>query len=114
MDRHQLPPGRGHGLPNVAALATGSSHTCAVLRDGTVACWGLNGYGQLGDGSSVNTSRPVAVTGLSGVAVVAAGYGHTCALLHDDIGAHWGANGFGQLGDGTTTDRSTLLTVLLP
>lgn len=39
-------------------LAAGANHTCALKVEGTVACWGANGAGQLGDGSSVTRSSP--------------------------------------------------------
>jgi alpha-tubulin suppressor-like RCC1 family protein len=94
-------------LTKVAALAAGEFHTCAVLADGTVRCWGENTFGQLGDGTTDNTRPlPVPVSGLSTAAVgLAAGRDHTCAVLADGSGRCWGGNAFGQIGDGTTTGR---------
>jgi alpha-tubulin suppressor-like RCC1 family protein len=97
------------GLPSgVAAIAAGDDHTCALLAStGGVQCWGLNGNGQLGDGTTTNRLVPTSVVGLStGVAAIAARQRHTCVLLTSTGGVQcWGYNNFGQLGDGTTTDR---------
>ena len=48
----------------VAALAPGAQHTCALMGDGEVQCWGRNVYGQLGDGTTTDRSSPVAAGGL--------------------------------------------------
>jgi alpha-tubulin suppressor-like RCC1 family protein len=51
------------GITNAIAVAASTSHTCAVLNDNTVQCWGLNHDGQLGDGTTTDSSVPVTVTG---------------------------------------------------
>ena len=93
------------GLSGIKQIATGDSHTCAVLTNGTAKCWGKNDYGQLGDGLTTDRHTPVAVFGLSGVAQLATGYAHACAVLNDNTAKCWGRNHKSQLGNGLTTDR---------
>ena len=80
------------------AIAVGGAHTCALLTDGTVRCWGANYRGQLGDGTTTFSSAPVRVEGLSDIVAIAAGDRHTCALRREGTVWCWGANDFGQLG----------------
>ena len=89
----------------------GGSHSLALCADGTIAAWGANRYGQLGNNSTINSSIPVVVTQsgvLSGKTVVAvsAGFLHSLALCSDGTLASWGWNGTGQLGNNSTTDSS--------
>jgi alpha-tubulin suppressor-like RCC1 family protein len=93
--------------PTVTQVAAGSSHTCALTTAGAVECWGLNGNGQLGNGSTINATTPTAVNGLTGIATIAAGGEHTCALTTQGFVKCWGRNGNGELGDFTTNDRTT-------
>jgi len=88
-------------------VAAGGKHTVALRTDGTVVTWGLNSYGELGDGTSTSRSNPATVPGLSGVVAVAAGLFHSVALKSDGTVVAWGYNGDGRLGDGTLTHRST-------
>jgi alpha-tubulin suppressor-like RCC1 family protein len=91
------------GITTGSAITTGAYHSCALLGNGTVRCWGRNSQGQLGNGTFTSSSTSVAVAGLSGVAAVSGGGEHTCALLTDGTVRCWGGNTNGQLGNGTTT-----------
>ncbi|MBN8457580.1 MAG: RCC1 repeat-containing protein [Verrucomicrobia bacterium] len=106
----------------VVALAAGTSHSLALCSDGSVATWGYNSSGQLGDNTTTNRSAPVAVNTTAGVSAlsgktviaVAAGASHSLALCSDGASAAWGSNAFGQLGDGITTNRFVPVPVNTP
>ncbi|MBF0368930.1 MAG: S-layer homology domain-containing protein [Magnetococcales bacterium] len=92
-------------------VAANENNTMALKADGTVWLWGKNEFGQLGDGTTLESHSPVQVVGLTDVEMVAAGFYHMLALLADGTVKAWGYNGYGQLGDGTTTDSQTPVTV---
>lgn len=94
-------------LTGIVAVSACRQHTVALRYDGTVWTWGANSSGQLGDGTTVNRSRPVRVSGLTSVTAVAAGENHTLALDSDGTVWAWGGNWSGELGDGTTASSST-------
>ncbi len=89
---------------SVTQIATGYKHTCALLSDANVRCWGHNEYGQLGYGHRNHIGddeKPASVGNVDvggEVIQIAAGYEHTCALLSDANVRCWGHNYPGQLG----------------
>ena len=94
----------------VVTVLAGEDHSLAIDDQGRLWAWGYNGYGQLGDGSTINRSSPVLVnlSPLNGSKVVAVAAGSQHSLALDDQGRlwAWGYNYYGQLGNGTTTARS--------
>src|SRR5881296_115992 len=109
----QAPPG-----VSFAAVTGGAAHTCGLTTGLSAAayCWGGNGSGQLGDGTTTNQLTPVPVQAPAGVsfAAVTAGAAHTCGVTAAGAAYCWGDNGFGQLGDGTTTSQSSPVLVQAP
>ncbi len=95
------------GLTGVTAVDAGGFHVLAIMPDTTVRAWGYNYFGQLGDGTTVNRSVPVAVSGLSGVKEVAGGGYHSLARKSDGTVAAWGNGYQGQLGNGSNTQTVT-------
>jgi len=97
----------------VVQVATGASHSCALLADATVKCWGFNSHGQLGTGNTENQTSPTLVQGLSGeVVALNLGDEYSCALLKGGQLMCWGRNSNGQLGDGTLENRSLPVAVV--
>lgn len=86
----------------VMAVTAGFGHTCALMSNRSVKCWGNDDYGQLGNGLSPASNTPSDVPGLVGVYAIAAGFLHTCVGLYGRVQC-WGKNDTGQLGDGTTS-----------
>jgi len=103
------------GVANVRQMACGAKHSCVLLDNGSVRCWGGNMAGQTGQASSNLTATPTLVPGINFVEELALGYSHSCVRRNDRTVACWGDNQYGQLGDNTTTSRSTpQMTVPLP
>jgi len=100
-----LGPGR-----RATALTAGAGHTCAILDDGSVRCWGFGANGRLGYGNTSNVGgTPASTPGKLGpvdlgpgrtARAISAGMGHTCAILDDGSVRCWGYNFDGELGYG--------------
>ena len=89
-------------LPGVAQVRAGDWHTCALLTDGTVWCWGINDQGQTGDPAAMGDQPVQEVAGLAGIVALYAGDDHNCAVDSEGAVFCWGANSNGQLGLGDT------------
>lgn len=87
------------GCDGIIAVATRQNHTCALREGGTVACWGENVFGQLGDGTYVSRARPADVLRIDDAVDVSVSY-HTSCVVHEngDLSC-WGHHGFLELGD---------------
>ena len=97
-------------------IAGGGGFTCALDSDGAAYCWGLNNWGNLGDGSTAGSDVPVAVDtdgALAGKTLtqIAVGGEHACALDSSGAAYCWGLNSSGELGRGNTTDSSVPVAV---
>src|SRR2546426_11160538 len=106
----------GGGVRFTGVSAAGSQgaddgHTCGVTTAGAVYCWGMNDYGQLGDGSTTNESSPVPVAGGLRFAAVSAGYLHSCGVRPTGAAACWGVKRHGQIGGRSTSNRPNPLPV---
>jgi alpha-tubulin suppressor-like RCC1 family protein len=91
-----------NGLSNVTKLSLGHLHSCALLNNGQVKCWGNNSVGILGDGTNIYKNTIVNVSDISTATKISLGEEHSCALLEDNTIKCWGKNGSGQIGNGTT------------
>lgn len=100
----------------VVAIGGGHSHSLALTSEGLIYAWGFNQNGQLGDGTTANSSEPVAVT-MSGVlngktvTAIAAGGDHNIVLVSDGHVYGWGRDDYGQLGDDSTLQSNTPVAV---
>jgi alpha-tubulin suppressor-like RCC1 family protein len=101
-------------LSGVSHLSSGRFHSCALISDGSVYCWGDNDNGELGDGTTINRLHPVRAGEIATAITINAGEYHSCAALADGTAQCWGAAAFGQVGDGTTADATSPVTVIGP
>jgi alpha-tubulin suppressor-like RCC1 family protein len=91
-------PVSASGLTGITAIAGGEFHSLALKNDGTVWAWGANGRGQLGNGSTNESSVAVKASGLSGIIAIAAAGENSIALKSDGSVWTWGDNTYGQIG----------------
>jgi uncharacterized repeat protein (TIGR01451 family) len=95
------------GIDHAAVdIASGANHTCVVIQDGRVQCWGLNSRGQLGD-ASVGNRNSATYAAIVNATQIAAGSAHTCAVTRQHTVLCWGSNYAGQLGDGGNQNSLT-------
>ena len=91
-------------LEQIIRLTAGDGTSARSTRP-VSRCWGTNGYGQLGDGTTQTASRPQAATQLEQVAQISAGEGFTCAVNTAGEAYRWGYNRNGQLGIASNVDQ---------
>jgi uncharacterized delta-60 repeat protein len=94
-----------HPLGGFVAMAGGAYHTLALSPNGVVQSWGFNGFGQVGDGTTMDRHFRADVPGLTDVTAIAAGVFHSVAMDGSGKVSSWGWNYFGQLGDGSTLNH---------
>ncbi len=95
----------------VRQIEVGSYHTCVVLIDGTVKCWGKNNVGQLGDDTNNSNASPVTTLGLSGVEAVSLSDTSSCALLNTGAVKCWGNGAYGNIGNNNSVNSYQPLSV---
>lgn len=99
-------------IASATAVAAGGGHSCAILSEGNVQCWGYNGNGQLGSGTTEQSSLPIDASEVHGiVSAITIGTHRTCIVLKTGAAQCWGSNEQGGLGDGTTDDSITPVSV---
>ncbi len=103
------------GLRDLTQVVAGNNHTCALLENGSLKCWGGDASGQLGLRTDItaDTKTPQVVPGSNGVSQqVVTGDSHNCVRETNGVVKCWGANSFGQLGVGNNVNASTPQLVL--
>jgi hypothetical protein len=100
------------GDPGDAIAITGVGISgCALQRAGTVACWGSNNSGQLGQGHRDEIENPVLIPGLDDAVAISASLGAGCALRRSGVVVCWGDPSRGELGNGKTGEVRGLVEV---
>lgn len=99
----------------ITQIGGGWEHSVALGADGAVLTWGGNGFGQLGNGSEVDSPLPLVADGTGAIVTgIDAGWEHTIATTSGGIPYAWGYNFFGQAGDGTTDNASSPIATVMP
>jgi alpha-tubulin suppressor-like RCC1 family protein len=88
------------------SIAAGVAHTCVLNAEGKAYCWGSNGRGQLGNHTTIDSTKPFPVDTTVKFSSITAGYWTTCGITKNDGSAYcWGDNTFGQLGTPELTEN---------
>lgn len=101
-------------LQSVTAVDVGADHSCALLANTTLKCWGENGVGQVGNTTGQRSLKATAVmsedgfSAVSGAISVSAGWDSSCLVVSGGVGKCFGANMNGLLGNGLTGSSGTL------
>jgi alpha-tubulin suppressor-like RCC1 family protein len=94
------------------SVSVGYYHSCAVMSDKTVKCWGRNLNGELGDGTQTSRDFPVDVIGVTGARSVVAGWSYSCALLENGTVMCWGSSIYTGTGDSTSIAQPQMVSGL--
>ena len=93
------------GVTGFTQISSGERNNCAIGNEGNAYCWGYNGFGELGDGTTTDRNTPQKVqlpSGVSSFSQISTSGETTCAIANDGNSYCWGLNQYGQLGNGTT------------
>ncbi|MEC9072301.1 MAG: hypothetical protein VX938_07990, partial [Myxococcota bacterium] len=105
----------GEALSEIEDICVGIYHSCALMKDTTVRCWGESGTALLGDGTATDAPYPVQVLNfvgdgpLTGAVQLDCKHQHSCALLEDGTAMCWGPDQYGTLGGGSTLHRQMVV-----
>jgi alpha-tubulin suppressor-like RCC1 family protein len=91
--------GGGGGGPHLVAVSVGNLHACALDASGTAYCWGANTNGELGNGTFVDSNRPVPVSGGIHFSQISAGNAHSCGVSTAGQLYCWGLEDYGEVGN---------------